>query len=134
MSNIAPRLRCCFSHIPIKNAIIDYRIQKHPSRRVLRKRCSENMQQIYSRASMSKCHIDKAAKRLCWNHTSAWVSYCKSGTYFENNFLTEHLRTTGFENCIYNPVKYQWEVFLLKIKLFVGPLEKQIRLQYCESI
>ena len=109
----------------IKNAIIDYRIQKHPSRGVLRRRCSENMQQIYSRTSMPKCHFNKAAKQLCWNHTSAWVSYCKFAAYFQKNFLTEHLRKTGFENCIYNPVKYLWEVFLLKLSYLLGHLKSK---------
>ena len=34
-------------------------VQKQPSRGVLRKRCSENMQQIYRRAPMPKCDINK---------------------------------------------------------------------------
>ena len=33
--------------------------QKQPSRGVLRKRCSENMQQIYRRTPMSKCEFNK---------------------------------------------------------------------------
>ena len=33
--------------------------QKHPSRDVLRKRCSEIMQQIYRRTPMSKCEFKK---------------------------------------------------------------------------
>ena len=36
-------------------------IQKQPSRRVLRKRCSKDMQQIYRRATMPKCDFNKAA-------------------------------------------------------------------------
>ena len=35
------------------------KVQKQPSRAVLRKRCSENMQQIYSRTPMSKCDFNK---------------------------------------------------------------------------
>ena len=38
--------------------------QKQPSRAVLRKRCSENMQQIYRRAPMSKCDFNKVAKKV----------------------------------------------------------------------
>ena len=34
------------------------------SRGVLRKRCSENMQQIYRRTPISKCDFNKVAKRL----------------------------------------------------------------------
>ena len=36
---------------------VNYTKQKQPSRGVLRKRCSENMQQIYRRTSMPKCEI-----------------------------------------------------------------------------
>ena len=36
-------------------------IQKQPSRGVLRKRCSENMQQIYRRTPMPKCDFNKVA-------------------------------------------------------------------------
>ena len=48
-------------------------LQKQPSRSVLRKRCSENIQQIYKRAPMPKCDFDKVGLQLYWNHTSAWV-------------------------------------------------------------
>ena len=37
--------------------------QKQPSRIVLRKRCSENMQQVYRRAPMPKCDFNKVAKQ-----------------------------------------------------------------------
>ena len=40
------------------------RIMKHPSRGVLMKRCSENMQQIYRRTPMSKCDFNKVALQL----------------------------------------------------------------------
>ena len=36
---------------------------KQPSRGVLRKRCSENMQRIYKRTPMSKCDFNKVAKQ-----------------------------------------------------------------------
>ena len=36
--------------------------QKQPSRGVFRKRCSENMQQIYRRTPMPKCDFNKVAK------------------------------------------------------------------------
>ena len=39
-------------------------IQKQPPRGVLRKRCSENIQQIYRRTPMLKCHFNKAALQL----------------------------------------------------------------------
>ena len=46
---------------------------KQPFRGVLKKMCSENMQQIYTRTPMPKYHFNKVAKQLYWNHTSAWV-------------------------------------------------------------
>ena len=56
------------------------------SRGVLRKRCSENMQQIYRRIAMSKCDFNKVALQLYWNHTSAWVFSCKFAAHFQNTF------------------------------------------------
>ena len=38
--------------------------QKQPCRGVLRKRCSENMQQIYRRIPMSKCDFNEVANLL----------------------------------------------------------------------
>ena len=37
---------------------------KQPPRGVLRKRCSENMKQIYKRTPMPKCDFNKVAKQL----------------------------------------------------------------------
>ena len=39
-------------------------IQKQPPRGVLNKRCSENVQQIYRRAPMSKCDFNKVASNF----------------------------------------------------------------------
>ena len=52
-------------------------IQKQPLRGVLKKRCSENMQQIYRRTLMPKCNFNKVAKQFA--------------AYFQNNFFKEHL-------------------------------------------
>ena len=38
--------------------------QKQPPRGVLRKRCSENMQQIYRRTPMPKCDFNKVALQV----------------------------------------------------------------------
>ena len=38
--------------------------QKQPSRSVLKKRCSENIQQVYGRTPMPKCDFNKVALRL----------------------------------------------------------------------
>ena len=39
-------------------------LQKQPPRGVLKKRCSENMQQIYRRTPMPKCGFNKVPKQL----------------------------------------------------------------------
>ena len=39
-------------------------LQKQPSTSILRKRCSENMQQIYGRTPIPKCDFNKVAKQL----------------------------------------------------------------------
>ena len=44
-------------------------IQKQPSRDVLRRKCSGNMQQIYRRTPMSKYDFNKVALQLYWNST-----------------------------------------------------------------
>ena len=51
--------------------------QKQPSRGALKKRCSENMQQIYWRTPMPKCDFNKVALEL--------VS-CKFDAFFQNTF------------------------------------------------
>ena len=64
----------------LRKQIITNMIQKQPSRGVLRKRWSENMQQIY-RTPMPKWNFNKTTKQLYWNHTSTWVQF------------SDHLRT-----------------------------------------
>ena len=54
-----------------------WKIQEQPSRSVLRKRCSENMQQIYKRTPMLKCDFKKTVSQLYWNRTSPWLFYFK---------------------------------------------------------
>ena len=61
-------------------------VQKQPSTGVLRKRCSEYMQQIYRRSPMPKCDFNKVTLQLYWNCTSAWVISCKLAAYFQNTF------------------------------------------------
>ena len=70
--------------------------QKQLSLAALRKRCSENMQQIYRRTPMPKCDFNKVALQLCWNCILAWVFTCKLAAYFLNTFLYEHLCRTTF--------------------------------------
>ena len=44
-----------------ENAFLDFFlfVQKHPSKSVIKKRCSENMQQICSRTLIGKCDFNK---------------------------------------------------------------------------
>ena len=51
-------LKILFSYLIYKE------IEKQPPRGVLRKRCSENMQQIYRRTPMPKSDFNKVAKQL----------------------------------------------------------------------
>ena len=54
--------------------------QKQPSTGVLRKRCSENMQQIYRRTPMPKYDFNKVAKQLKLNLVTCCfaILYCNS--------------------------------------------------------
>ena len=60
--------------------------QKQPPRGVLKKNCSENMQQIYRKTPIPKCDFNKFAKELYWNRTLAWVFSCRFAAYFQNTF------------------------------------------------
>ena len=60
--------------------------QKQPPTGVLKKKCCENMQDIYRRTPMLKCDFNKVAKQFYWNCTSWWVFSCKLTAYFQNTF------------------------------------------------
>ena len=45
-------------------SLINSSVQKQPSRGVRKKRCSENMQQIYRTTPMPKCDFNKVALQL----------------------------------------------------------------------
>ena len=47
--------------------------QNQPLRCVLRKRCPENMQQIYGRTPVPKCDFNKVNLQLYWSCILAWV-------------------------------------------------------------
>ena len=42
----------------------------------------------------------KLKKGLYWNHTSAWVFFCKLAVYCQNTFHLEHLWTDGSVSCL----------------------------------
>ena len=57
-------------------------LQKQPSRGVLKKRCSENMQKIYRKTPMPKCDLKEVS-----NRTSAWVFSYKFAECFWNSIF-----------------------------------------------
>ena len=61
--------------------------QKQPSRDDLKKRCSENMQQLY------------------WNHLSAWVLSCKFAAYFQNTYS---LKNTSGRLLLFAIYSFSW--------------------------
>ena len=81
MDHILNHLICClFQNQPLTD-------QKQPFRGGLRKRCSENMQQICWRKPIQKCDFNKVSKQLCWNHSSRWVFSCKFTEHFQSTFF-----------------------------------------------
>ena len=74
----------------LNNAIYSRYLQKQPSNGIIRKRCSEDMQQIYRITPIPKCDFNKVAKQLYWNCTLPRVFSCKFCAYFQNIFLWEH--------------------------------------------
>ena len=87
---------CPLVWIQMQNSL---QMHKQPSRGVLRKSCSKNMQKLYRRTPMLKCDFNKVplqlmlkcdfnkvALQLCWNHTWVWVFSCKLAAYFQNTF------------------------------------------------
>ena len=71
----------------------EYYLQKQPSKGVFRKRCPENMQQIYRRTPMSKCNFNNATlckalisiMKLYWNLTLTCSFYKNTS---EGSFLS----------------------------------------------
>ena len=70
----------------VKGVTIVSEVQKQPPIGVFKKRCSENMQQIYRRTPIPKCDFNKVSEQLYWNRTSARVFSCKFTAYFPNTF------------------------------------------------
>ena len=76
-----------FSATGVSDVVMGYTIlQKQPTRGFPKKRCSENMQQIWRRIYMPKCDFNKVALQLYCNRTSALVFSCKFAACFQNTF------------------------------------------------
>ena len=61
--NLHPQKSLCLFRV-LNTPLIQRYSEKQPSRGVLRKRCSENMQQIYRRTSLPKYDFNKVALQL----------------------------------------------------------------------
>ena len=85
MENCLIRIVWCYGKLSDPYCLMLWKIvwsvcpQKHPSRGVLIKRCSENMQQIYWRKPMPEYDF----KKSCF---LAWVFSCKFVAQFQNTF------------------------------------------------
>ena len=94
---------------------------------VLRKRCCENIQQIYRRSPMLKCDFNKVAKQLNWNRILAWVFSCKFVTYFQKNFSKEQLWRAASSSEL--SLQAGWHcVKNVRIRSFSGPYFPAFRL------
>ena len=78
--------------------------QKQPFRGALSKTFPENMQQIYRRTPMSKCHFNNVDLQHYWNHTSAWIFSSKFATCFQNTFVPR----TPLNGCFRRNVADNW--------------------------
>ena len=112
------------------NEISSWKHQKQPSRGVIRKRCTENMQQIYRGTLMQKCDFNEVAKQLYWNRTSAWVFSCKFAAYFQNTFFKEHLWAAASENMLGHTESISFGLFL-KLKLNISGTPHLNELIFC---
>ena len=81
----------------LDNSVSQGYIGKQPSSVVLRKRCFENMQQIYRETPMLKRDFNKVAKQLYWNRTSVWVFPVN----LQHIFRTPFLKNTSDELLFY---------------------------------
>ena len=81
--------RCCRSAylLPLtKNVTVT---QKQPPRGVIRKGCSENMQQTHAEMRFGEHHAEhhaEVAEQIYWNHTLVWVLSYEFAAYFQNTF------------------------------------------------
>ena len=60
--------------------------KKQPPRGVIRKRCSENMQPIYTRKPRPKCDFNKIPCNFIGITLRHEFSFCKFAAYFQNTF------------------------------------------------
>ena len=96
--------------------------QKQPSRGILRKKCSENIQQIYRRTPMPKCDFNKVLGLVHWCSTVSLLHIFR--THFPKNtfgrlLLNIIFRQYLFCECIRR--KETWHVFFAVKKDKIQP-------------
>ena len=110
-----------YQHFRHNDSINDKRhilFQKQPSRGVLRKRCPENMQQIYRRTPMPKCDFNKVSQQLYWNHTSACETI--SGSFWEKQKTKERTKKKEKKNSLYVLLQYsRFSYHYMRVKLCI---------------
>ena len=74
-----------FLFFPFSFLNLHYQKQPHPEV-FLGKRVLKIYSKFTGEKRMSKCDFNKVAMQLDWNHTSAWVFFCKFAAYFQNTF------------------------------------------------
>ena len=57
----------------------------------------ENQKQPSKGTTMPKCDFNKVAKKLYWNHTSAWMFSCKVAAYFQKHLFLR----TPLDDCFW---------------------------------
>ena len=98
-------------------------VQTQPSRGVLKKRCSENMQQIYRRIPMPKCNFNKVAKE---SHFEITLRHGCSPVDFLHILRTLFLKNT--------PEGLLLEVVLLKLDCQIFCLDLHQKYKYYSHV
>ena len=86
------------------------KLQQQLSRGVLRKKCSENMQQIYRRILIPKCDFNNVALQFYWNCTTTWVFFCKFWCIFSDDIFIR----TPMEGCFCWQYVTRWFISAIK--------------------
>ena len=70
----------------IENNLIFFKNFRSSRTDVFKKKCSENIQQIYRGTPMQNCDFNKAVLQIYWIRTSRLLFSCKFAACFQNAF------------------------------------------------
>ena len=93
----------------------DLLYQKQPCRVVLRKKCSENMQQIYKRSPMLKCDFNKEGYFCFMLNSSCSEVYFKPSKHLWWSVLTKVVNDLSESQCTLTLRLYIWLIYVSKI-------------------